>query len=276
MRQTFPGYYTPTAEEFGTLWKAAHIAFDANVPSNLYGYSEPTRKELFDMLGQLRDRIWLPYQSAKEYHHNHAEVVCQHVRKYSDVKETISKATVSLTERKQHPFIADELLQQFLGVVEQVERALDDGGEKLRAFRTADPVRKSIDELFEGRVGDEIPGDELDGIFKEGSRRGIPMRSHLGTPMARNPNLTDTATWSFGRSLFGTHGPKSAQSYLSLTTPSKIGGCTTGAASLVLGQNYFMSLQVRRINGAIFIALNLSWSWRNSTLRRSLNKLFKR
>jgi hypothetical protein len=37
MKQTFPGYYRPSAAEFEKLWKEATFTFDANVLLRAYG-----------------------------------------------------------------------------------------------------------------------------------------------------------------------------------------------------------------------------------------------
>ena len=44
MREKFPGYYRPTAEEFDELWRSALIVPDANVLLSLYRLSETRYK----------------------------------------------------------------------------------------------------------------------------------------------------------------------------------------------------------------------------------------
>ena len=67
MKNLFPGHYKPSEEEFQKLWAECIFVFDTNILLNVYRYSEKTRERLFEILGLLQDRIWLPYQVAYEY-----------------------------------------------------------------------------------------------------------------------------------------------------------------------------------------------------------------
>jgi hypothetical protein len=171
MKTKFHGYYTPTSDDFDKLWNDALFSFDANVLLHLYGYSERTRDEVLELLKQFRDKIWLSYQAADEYQRNRADEIHTSAKKYEELQATVTKVTKALTEHKQHPFIADDLLLRFSKVIEEVQNALEDGFAQLKAFRQTDPIRDKLDSIFDGRVGDALPPNELEEIFRQGAKR---------------------------------------------------------------------------------------------------------
>lgn len=75
MRQSFREYYQPTLAEFKQLWDNGLIVLDTNVLLNFYRYSEKTSNDLFNTLEQFSDRLWIPYQVAKEYQKNRLAVI---------------------------------------------------------------------------------------------------------------------------------------------------------------------------------------------------------
>ena len=68
MRKLFPGYYSPSQEEFEKIWQEGLIIFYTNVLLDLYRYSENTVKSLVEVMDSLEKRIWIPFQVSKEYH----------------------------------------------------------------------------------------------------------------------------------------------------------------------------------------------------------------
>src|SRR5690349_18103980 len=113
MKNTFPGYYRPTEAEYGRLWGDALFAFDANVLLDFYRSTEETQNSFLAVLDKVKDRLWLPYQAAKEFHERKLDVVwaAQHayVELRSAVESAISKFQSTLDSYRKHPRIdADE------------------------------------------------------------------------------------------------------------------------------------------------------------------------
>lgn len=68
MKSKFYGYYKPSKETFDALWENALIVLDANILLDFYRLSKSTCDDLFEVLKALKERIWIPYQAASEYH----------------------------------------------------------------------------------------------------------------------------------------------------------------------------------------------------------------
>src|SRR5438128_8631528 len=79
MRDTFPGYYRPTGEQFRKLWGESFFAFDTNVLLNIYRYTSETREVFFRVLEGLQSRLWVPHQAALEFHRRRLDVIDEQV-----------------------------------------------------------------------------------------------------------------------------------------------------------------------------------------------------
>src|SRR5258708_8721166 len=105
MRKMFPGYYRPTKEEFFKMWEEATFAFDTNILLNTYRYTAETQKKIFEILEQLKDRIWLPYQVAFEYHERRLDVISEQVKVYEDIETLLDRCLQQLESLR--PFYFD-------------------------------------------------------------------------------------------------------------------------------------------------------------------------
>lgn len=77
MKSFFPGYYGLDEKEKEELWTNAIVVIDTNVLLDFYRVSKDTSNELISALEAVRDKLWLPYQIAKEYHNNLSGVISE-------------------------------------------------------------------------------------------------------------------------------------------------------------------------------------------------------
>jgi len=171
MKKKFHAYYKPTQEEFDSLWKEALIVFDANVLLNLYTYSLETREEFLRLLSEMKERIWLPYQAAEEYHHNRCGIINKEAKRYEDIQDNLSDILKALGSRKGHPFIEDNLLKRFEKLSEKIKKSLMTGKDEYTSFIRTDPIRDKVTDIFNGRVGEPFSPEDLGSIYSEGKDR---------------------------------------------------------------------------------------------------------
>lgn len=175
MRDEFPGYYRPSANEFQELWEKALIVPDANVLLTLYRLGDTTRERLLDILKELKQRLYLPYQAGYEFQKNRLTVIEAQEAVYDTVTDKIEDFPSSLgRELREHPRLDRRDLEA------RLEKALNAVKEYVEEVRGQHPdplsedvigedsVRDILDEIFAGRVGSER---DLHGLVKEGSER---------------------------------------------------------------------------------------------------------
>src|SRR3954468_24456320 len=109
MKDKFSEYYNIDDEELKKHWQQDVFSFDANVLLNLYRYTPNTRKAFFDLLTKIKDRIFIPYQAAYEYHKNRLTVINAQKAAYKEIRETLLKKKneieAKLNEFKKHPYL---------------------------------------------------------------------------------------------------------------------------------------------------------------------------
>jgi len=179
MKNTFPGYYRPTEDEFSEMWGNSLFVLDANVILNLYRYSPETREELLNILKKISDRLWVPHQAALEYHRNRISVIEQQAAAYDSVQKLLGESRKklendlrSLTGKGRHPFIdADRLLQRITTVFTEIEGEMKRLSQKHPDLIDSDPIRDTITTLLEGKVGSPYPSERISEIFKAGKTR---------------------------------------------------------------------------------------------------------
>lgn len=177
MRDLFSEYYRLTQGEFDFLWSECVFCFDANVLLDVYRYTPDTRNRLLAVLEKLQERIWIPYQVAKEFHENRIKVIRDQEVPYEKISSKVQKAITGLTNelqalslegRKPHPFINMQQVYAVLdGVLGQVEDVLQKSKEAHPDLLEDDPLLLRIAELFDGKVGDAYDPEALNAKYQE-------------------------------------------------------------------------------------------------------------
>lgn len=151
------------------LLETATIVFDTNVFLNLYRYSKPTRDTLIRIMTSCKERLWMPYQVAKEFMKNRPEVII----------ETMSKYEGMITA-------GDKLIQEFATSLriktsdescEELKRTISDWVKNKKEINLEvtncndDRILDQILELYDGKVGNEFNDEKKGEIKKEGKDR---------------------------------------------------------------------------------------------------------
>lgn len=125
-----------------------------------------------------KNRIWIPYQVALEYHNNRAKILFDLDDAYSQLEASLTSNTkkfidlLHLDNFKRHPFINVEQINN------AINKAIDDIIKKLkrtnkdnRSSIKEDSILNKITELFNGRVGDDFTPEDLEKLYSEGKTR---------------------------------------------------------------------------------------------------------
>lgn len=171
MKQEFRGYYQPTKSEFDRLWADAMYVVDANVLLNLYAYSDSTCDEILRLFEEHRERMWIPYQAAGEYHECRCKVIDDQVSRFKDVEAPLKQVSRALSAKKGHPFIGSSLFNEFEEVVGKIISELAKSKSSRRALLHEDPICERISAIFQNAVGERSTDEELSQIIKEGKTR---------------------------------------------------------------------------------------------------------
>ena len=161
MRSQFSGYFDPSEAELDALWKDGVIALDTNVLLGLYRMPEASRKEIFELLTQVKQRLWVPYHVLVEFHRNRLEAMrtefAASKQLGKDVKNAYEtfKAVVNhkgVQERACWPEIS-ATLNQLNEKAEELFKVTKTESEHYVSPNKKDSVLAFVEELLDGRTG---------------------------------------------------------------------------------------------------------------------------
>ncbi len=180
MEDLFPGYYSPSDEEFLELWQKCIFIFDTNVLLDFYEHRNETPERFFLVLDAIKYRLWIPHQIALKYYENRINRIKQAESKFEGVKKFLDQITEETTKKLFDHFNSQcfppEAVQK---MTEDVKKLFDSFGDKLASGREelikingTDYIKDKITDLFQGKICESpIKQDELNEIYSEGDRR---------------------------------------------------------------------------------------------------------
>ncbi|MBD8098782.1 DUF4935 domain-containing protein [Pseudomonas fluorescens] len=180
MKGIFPQYSDVSTVNYSETWKSALFVFDTNVLLNLYRYQTNTREELLAVLGELSDRIWLPYHVALEFQRNRLHVIADQSKRFFEIQDVIEKSKSNLSNdidklqlHKRHALInPDSLISGFKELTDNFLDDLRKLQESQQKLTSIDPLKQKIEDLFDGKIGASFNNQkEIDELFKTAENR---------------------------------------------------------------------------------------------------------
>lgn len=172
MKAMFTGYYTPTEEEFKTLWSECLFVFDTNTLLNLYRYSKDSRELLFKVIETIGDRIWIPHQIALEYHKHMLDEIYNQENAYRGISDKVKTSVDTLESYLNNLRHSNINVEKIIMLLEEVNEKIQNELETQKESQPdLDLIKERISKLFKDRVGDEYDQLKLEDIYKKGAER---------------------------------------------------------------------------------------------------------
>lgn len=171
MRKAFPGFYKPTNEEFQQLWNTALFVFDTNVLLDLYRYSDDTVENLILTMEKLRERIWIPYRVAFEYHRRLNDIIQRQATAYTDTIKTLNDFDKRFKEKRSHPFLENNLHDEIEAFCKKFDHELSEKQKIIKKLITENPIKERLADIIEDRIGKPFDTEQLEKIYREGNVR---------------------------------------------------------------------------------------------------------
>jgi len=174
MKDLFPGYYSPSDEEFSELWQNCIFIFDTNVLLDFYEYNDETREDFFELLEAIKDRLWIPHQVALEYQRNRINRIKKAESNFDGAEENLNEIIRNII--KAFKYVPSELVEDMIKDVEKVFNSFKDNliplKENVVKIDGADYIRDKITDLFQEKIGESPTNqEELEQIYVEGEQR---------------------------------------------------------------------------------------------------------
>lgn len=178
MKEKFHQYYRKSEEEISLLWENSIIVFDTNILLDMYRFPDKERDEFMQVLRFFKDRIWLPYQVASEYHEELITVIMDPYKTCQKEKEAIKtfrNTLISLTQPQSNIRIKMALKENTINTINQSLNCLEEELQQImeKSFQrlTDCKIPNDIAELFEGKIGNGFTKNELSEIYENAEKR---------------------------------------------------------------------------------------------------------
>lgn len=188
MKKHFPGFYPYNNQEMKDLLGKSTIVFGASVLLDLLKISYGM--DFLDIVNEKIgiERLWLPYDTAWLYHERLATVVDEQIKNVDSAASALNRLKASFSDNGQHPYIPDTLKVGFDNMMKKIKDALDKDRNFLLGHLNNSDLRKRIDELFQGRIGEPYEQNQLEQLYQESEERH-KQRRHPSIDFSSSKNI---------------------------------------------------------------------------------------
>lgn len=173
MKNKFIGYYWSEDDYENEVWKNAILVVDTNVLLDIYRVSPETSKNLISILKTFagEDRLWIPYQVAQEYHDELYHVVYSQIKNFDKAYKCLNDFKVNIDQKRNYPFLTKEQNKKVDEMVNQIKQIFEKQKSDLNESIKSGSLKSKIANIFNGRVGKPLSGEEIKKIHEEGDKR---------------------------------------------------------------------------------------------------------
>ncbi len=118
-----------------------------------------------------KERLWLPYDTAWLYHERLATIIDEQIQNVDSAASALNRLKDSFSDNVQHPYISDTLKVDFDNMMNRLRDALERDRNFLLSHLNNSDLRKRIDELFRGRIGEPYEQNQLEQLYHESEER---------------------------------------------------------------------------------------------------------
>ena len=180
MKRLFPLFYSDVKSEKIKAIKNGLIFLDTNVLLHFFRLGESFAHTFFQMLEKVQDRVYIPYQVAKEYHPKYLELCISLYKSYENaIKETnnLKNPVKQLSDSKaDYVRFLDkgfkrEVEQEFIAQVEKVKRKYEEAIQFLKNELEEGDLFAKVGNFFSNKVLEKLSPEEMESIIKKGKDR---------------------------------------------------------------------------------------------------------
>lgn len=154
MKKSFPGYYEYSEEDKKNIWSKGFFVFDTCVLLNTYCLSSQATFFL-NILRDLKNRIYIPYQIAEEYHKNLFKKIHEQYDFYQGIDDFTKKLTHNLKDGNHQALFSEEERESILSSLAKIQGKIH----SVKSNNYYSNIRDGIASLLEGVIG-PIPDEK--------------------------------------------------------------------------------------------------------------------
>lgn len=170
MDDLFPGFYPFTRKQLKDLSKNATIVLGASVLLDLYRISY--WRVFLDIIEKdsLKDRLWIPYDTAWLYHHRLPEVIKSELEEVRTAGKYLEQFKSKIDNPFGHPFIARELIEQYNQFLDSATSSLEQDAKYLSDGLRNSELKNRISSIFKDKIGAPYEDYQMTQLYDESKK----------------------------------------------------------------------------------------------------------
>lgn len=180
MKRHFPLFYSDVKSEKIEAIKNGLIFLDTNVLLHFFRLGESFAQTFFQMLERVHDRVYIPYQVAKEYHPKYVELCISLCKSYenaiqetNNLKDPVKQLSDSKADyvRFLDKVFKKEVEQEFIKQVEKVKEKYKQNIQFLKKELEEGTLFTKVGDFFSDKVLEKLSQEEMESTIKKGKDR---------------------------------------------------------------------------------------------------------
>ena len=183
MKEKFKAFYELSEQELSEIWSDDEtvIILDTSILLSFYEYSKNTQEEWFKILQIVKDHIWIPFHVALEYQRGRLSIIRREKlslenfnTKLDGIKSTVTDGLSSFDFESKHPDlfnIEKKFRKDICSLVDSFKTEVTKVDETQPCATEYDDIRAKLDNLLEGKVGEEPEEAWVLQVAKQGVTR---------------------------------------------------------------------------------------------------------
>lgn len=182
LREQFQRFYAPDAEAIDVALRTGVVTPDTNVLLSLYRLQPRARDELFRVLEQLGDRLWIPHQVALEFHQNRLKVIAEQESFFGKARKDLDDNIAEYIKRfrtfSNRIALPEPEVRKLIRRITSAHEAVGDqilhaeqGNQAHLDSRDSDELLSRLEVLFKDRIGGPMADNALKEARKEAKAR---------------------------------------------------------------------------------------------------------
>jgi hypothetical protein len=181
----FAEYYSPADDKYATFIREGIIVLDTNVLLSPYKVASATNDQLFSLLDDLKQQIWIPYHAMWEFFQNRPNVLGGEDKIFQNLEKPLMDAKAKLETHlgtlTAHPIVTPEygtqLRRHLEDAISLVQRLSNGRDGKLEDALHSDVILEKWEKILNGKIGPE-PDNDRKAAYEQAAREryanGIP------------------------------------------------------------------------------------------------------
>ncbi len=171
MQEKFKHWNKYSLEEVQEIWDNSLITFDTNVLLGLYRISPKLSDLFFELTSKIKDRIFIPYHVAFEFHKNRFNVIVDNYSQLSKLKSEIDRFETDVQKSKFYNYLSSNIKRLIDKDIKAKIENIKHREAYYKSLEAKDSIYEKLDQILKDKIEERPTEEKLLQLHKKGKDR---------------------------------------------------------------------------------------------------------